>query len=82
MCLGLRGQINALHDAYSSLVDAVEAASKSSLCVPFGSDTAWQGLTTAAKAAQGKLGQDVSKSEGPPTSLCTSQGQVRYSGSE
>lgn len=56
---GLQGQINALHDAYSSLVDAVEAASKSSLCVPFGSDTAWQGLTTAAKAAQGKLGQDV-----------------------
>lgn len=56
---GLQAQINALHDAYSTLVDAVDAASKASLCVPFGPDSAWQGLTAAANAARTKLNQDM-----------------------
>lgn len=56
---GLQRQINDLHDAYSGLVDDIEAASVGSSCTPFGPDTAWQPLATSSRLKRTTLDRAI-----------------------
>lgn len=58
---GLQRQIDALQNAYSGLVDALNRAPGTSACVPGGPDTAWAPLSTSATTLNTNLSSNINK---------------------
>jgi hypothetical protein len=56
---GLQRQIDALQNAYSGLVDALNRAPGTSVCIPANPDTAWVPLSTAAKTLNSSLSTNI-----------------------
>jgi hypothetical protein len=56
---GLQRQINALQNAYSGLVDALNRAPGTSICIPAAPDTAWVPLSQTATTLNTNLSQDI-----------------------
>jgi len=56
---GLQRQIDALQNAYSGLVDALNRAPSTSACVPGGPDTAWVPLSTSATTLNTSLNANI-----------------------
>ena len=55
----MQRQINALQNAYSGLVDALNRAPGTSICIPATPDTAWTPLSQTATRLNTSLTQDI-----------------------
>ena len=56
---GLQRQINALQNAYSGLVDALNRTTATSACIPGGPDTAWAPLSATATTLNTNLSTEI-----------------------